>query len=89
MKLAMIEVNRRLREENVNAKLILQIHDELLIECKIEEKDIVRQILKESMENAFKLDVPLEIRHYFIHLSFSLSVYLPSSHHHGNCASLE
>ena len=61
MKLAMIEVNRRLREENVNAKLILQIHDELLIECKIEEKDIVRQILKESMENAFKLDVPLEV----------------------------
>lgn len=61
MKLAMIEVSRRLNEENLNAKLILQIHDELLIECKIEEKEEVKQILKESMENAFELDVPLEV----------------------------
>ncbi|MGN1269851.1 MAG: DNA polymerase I [Clostridia bacterium] len=61
MKIAMIEVNRRLNEENLNAKLILQIHDELLIECKIEEKEAVKQILKESMENAFKLSVPLEV----------------------------
>lgn len=61
MKIAMIEVNRRLDKEHLNAKLILQIHDELLIECKIEEKDKVKQILKESMENAFKLSVPLEV----------------------------
>ena len=61
MKLAMIEVNRRLNEANLNAKLILQIHDELLIECKVEEKEEVKQILKESMENAFELSVPLEV----------------------------
>ncbi len=61
MKIAMIKVNKRLEQENLDAKLILQIHDELLIECKIEEKEKVKQILKESMENAFELSVPLEV----------------------------
>ncbi len=61
MKIAMIEVNKRLEEEKLNAKLILQIHDELLIECKIEEKEEVKKILKESMENAVKLSIPLEV----------------------------
>ena len=61
MKIAMIEVNKRLEEEKLNAKLILQIHDELLIECKIEEKEKVKKILKESMENAVKLNIPLEV----------------------------
>lgn len=61
MKIAMIEVNKKLEEEKLNAKLILQIHDELLIECKIEEKEEVKKILKESMENAVKLSIPLEL----------------------------
>lgn len=61
MKIAMVEVNKRLEEEKLNAKLILQIHDELLIECKIEEKEEVKKILKESMENAVKLSIPLEV----------------------------
>lgn len=61
MKIAMIEVNKKLEEEKLNAKLILQIHDELLIECKIEEKEEVKKILKESMENAVKLSIPLEV----------------------------
>ena len=61
MKIAMIEVNKKLEEEKLNAKLILQIHDELLIECKIEEKEEVKKILKESMENAVKLTIPLEV----------------------------
>ena len=61
MKIAMIEVNKKLEEEKLNAKLILQIHDELLIECKIEEKEKVKKILKESMENAVKLDIPLKV----------------------------
>lgn len=61
MKIAMIEVNKKLEEEKLNAKLILQIHDELLIECKIEEKEEVKKILKESMENAVKLDIPLKV----------------------------
>ena len=61
MKIAMIEVNKKLEEEKLNAILILQIHDELLIECKIEEKEEVKKILKESMENAVKLSIPLEV----------------------------
>ena len=61
MKIAMIEVNKKLEEEKLNAKLILQIHDELLIDCKIEEKEEVKKILKESMENAVKLSIPLEV----------------------------
>ena len=61
MKIAMIEVNKKLEEEKLNAKLILQIHDELLIECEIEEKEEVKKILKESMENAVELSIPLEV----------------------------
>lgn len=61
IKLAMIKVYERLKEEKVNAKLILQIHDELIIECDEKEKDIVKNILKESMENVYKLDLPLKV----------------------------
>lgn len=61
MKIAMIKVFDRLKKENLDAKLILQIHDELLIECKIEQKDKVKQILKDSMEQAVSLDIPLEV----------------------------
>ena len=61
MKIAMIKVFDRLKEEKLNAKLILQIHDELLIECKEEQKEQVKQILKDSMEQAVTLDIPLEV----------------------------
>ena len=61
IKLAMIKVYERLKEEKVNAKLVLQIHDELIIECDEKEKDIVKNILKESMENVYKLDLPLKV----------------------------
>lgn len=61
MKIAMINVYKRLKNESLKAKLILQIHDELLIEVDIEEKERVKVILKEEMENAAKLSVPLEV----------------------------
>lgn len=61
MKIAMIKVYKNLKEANLDAKMILQIHDELLIECKIEEKETAKQILKDSMEQAMKLEVPLEV----------------------------
>ncbi len=61
MKIAMINVFNKLREEKLEAKLVLQVHDELIIECKIEEKEIVKQILKENMEQATKLKVPLSV----------------------------
>ena len=61
MKIAMIKVLSKLQEEKLEAKLILQIHDELLIECKEYEKEKVKQILQDCMENAVKLDIPLEV----------------------------
>lgn len=61
MKIAMIKVFNKLKEEKLDAKIILQIHDELLIECKIEQKERVKQILKECMEQAVKLSIPLEV----------------------------
>lgn len=59
MKIAMIDVFNKLKERKLKSKLILQIHDELLIETKEEEKEEVKNILKTSMENAIKLEVPL------------------------------
>lgn len=60
MKIAMIDTYNKLKEENLDAKLILQVHDELMIECKIEEKEKVKEILKTCMENATKLSIPLK-----------------------------
>ena len=57
----MIRVWKRLKEENLSSKLILQIHDELLIETKAEEKDQVAAILEEEMKGAADLSVKLEI----------------------------
>ena len=60
MKIAMINVYRELKEKNLKSKLVLQVHDELLIETYIEEKEIVKEILKRCMENSAKLLVPLK-----------------------------
>ena len=59
IKIAMIAVEKRLREEELKSALILQIHDELIIEAYEDEVEKVKEILKESMENAAKLSVPL------------------------------
>ena len=59
MKIAMIQVYKKLKEKNLKSKLILQVHDELLIETYIEEKETVQSILKECMENVMELKVPL------------------------------
>ena len=60
MKIAMIRVYRRIRKEQLESRMILQIHDELLIETKKEEEAKVRAILEEEMTNAASLLVPLE-----------------------------
>ena len=60
MKIAMIEIYNKLREEKLDAKIVLQVHDELIIECKIEEKEKVKGILQNGMENAAKLSIPLK-----------------------------
>ena len=61
IKIAMIRVHQRLKKEKLLSKLILQVHDELLIETKEEEKDRVREILEEEMKGAADLAVELEI----------------------------
>ncbi len=61
MKIAMIGVERRLLEEGLKSRLVLQVHDELLVEAWKPELDTVKGILKEEMEQAAKLSVPLEI----------------------------
>ena len=59
IKIAMLKVYRRLESEKCRAKLIMQVHDELIVDCPIEEKDKVAQILKQEMESAYALNVPL------------------------------
>ena len=59
IKIAMVRVNRRLKKEHLQSKLVLQIHDELIIETKKEELEIVQKILVEEMMHAADLAVPL------------------------------
>lgn len=61
IKLAMIRVSRALKERKLKSRLILQIHDELLVEAHKDEIDIVKSIIDEGMRNAAHLSVPLEI----------------------------
>ena len=61
IKAAMVKVYKRLKKENLKAKLILQVHDELIIETPNEEKDTVRKLLREEMEGAARLSVPLVV----------------------------
>ncbi len=61
IKFAMLGVDRRLRRENLRSRLILQVHDELLIETAVEEEERVRQILTEEMMHAADLAVELVI----------------------------
>ena len=57
----MIAVDRKLREQNLRARMVLQIHDELLLEVPHQEIDIVKNILVQEMENVLKLSVPLTV----------------------------
>lgn len=59
IKIAMIKVDKRLTEENLEARLVLQVHDELIVECPSHESMRVAMILQEEMEKAVSLSVPL------------------------------
>lgn len=59
LKKAMIDIDTEFKNKNIKSKMLLQIHDELVFEVKEEEIKIVKEIVKEKMENAFKLSVPL------------------------------
>ena len=61
IKIAMVNVDKRLKNDNMKSRLILQVHDELLIEAAKDEEQAVYDLLKEEMMSAMKLSVPLEI----------------------------
>lgn len=61
MKMAMIKVYRKLNEYNLKSKMIIQVHDEIIIDTAEDEMDIVKEIVKDSMENVCKLSVPLKV----------------------------
>ena len=59
IKIAMINVSAKLKEQNLKSKILLQVHDDLLLEVPKDEENIVVNMLKYEMEHAVKLDVPL------------------------------
>lgn len=61
IKIAMVNVYKKLEESNLKSKLILQVHDELIVEATDDELEIVEKIVREEMENAFSMDVHLEV----------------------------
>ena len=61
IKKAMINLSKKFRAEKLHSKIILQIHDELIIESPESEVELVEKILKSEMENAVMLDVPLRV----------------------------
>lgn len=65
IKIAMIKVNERLKKENLDARLILQVHDELIVECKAEDAEKVCKILTDEMSASANLKVPLNVDAHF------------------------
>jgi len=61
IKLAMVKVYNRLKAEKLKSKLVLQVHDELIIEAYLDEAEQVKNILRTEMENAYKMNVPLKV----------------------------
>ena len=59
MKKAMIDVYKEFKSKNLKSKILVQVHDELVIDCKKDEFEIVKKLVKDVMENVVKLDVPL------------------------------
>ena len=67
IKIAMLRVWKRLKSEGYKTKLILQVHDELILEAPLDEREKVTSLLTEEMENAIKMDVPLVAEAHFGH----------------------
>ncbi|MCQ2754130.1 MAG: DNA polymerase, partial [bacterium] len=61
IKMAMIEVDKKLTEKSLKTKMIMQVHDELVFEVPDEELELVKQLVKEAMELNQPLNVPLEL----------------------------
>lgn len=61
IKKAMVEIYNEFKDKNLKAKMVIQVHDELVFDCPKEEFDIVREIVQRVMENTYKLSVPLKV----------------------------
>ena len=61
VKMAMVAVYNQLKEKVPSAKMLLQVHDELIVECDTNDAELVSKIMKETMESVIKLDVPLKV----------------------------
>lgn len=61
MKIAMNNLYKKFKENNLKSKIVMQVHDELIVEATLDEVEIVKEYMKDSMENAAKLKVPLAI----------------------------
>jgi len=61
IKIAMIRIDNEFKNRNINAKFLLQIHDELIFDVPKDELDIVIEVVRENMQNALKLDVPIKV----------------------------
>ena len=58
-KIAMVKIEERIKKEKLDAKILLQVHDEIIVECNNNIKDMIAKILKEEMEKAATLQVPI------------------------------
>ena len=65
IKLAMINMSERLKQEGLKTRMLLQVHDELIFEAPPEELEILKKIVPEEMENAISLNVPLKVDYNF------------------------
>jgi DNA polymerase-1 len=61
IKMAMIKIHNTLKEKKLNTRMLLQIHDELLFEVPEKEIEITTEIVKECMENAVQLNIPIKV----------------------------
>ncbi len=61
IKLAMLEADRRIRKRGLRSRMILQVHDELLFDVPGDEVEVMKELVRESMETAVALDVPLKV----------------------------
>ena len=61
IKLAMVKVYNRMKRENLQSEMILQVHDELILNVKENELEVVKALVKEEMENVLKMSVTLEV----------------------------
>ena len=61
IKIAMVKINNVFQNQSIKSKLVLQVHDELIFDCLIDELNIVKEIITSNMQSAYKLKVPLKV----------------------------